>query len=357
MIAVKPESLERARKLHARNILLDSHVDTTQHLAKRDLSIRNENGHLDIPRLHEGGVSAVIFAIWAAKPKNPGDGVRAAREQIESIRELMKKHDADLRPATTAKEIREVRDSGRIAVPIAIEGGYLIEDSLEILRQYREAGAVYLTLTHGFHTTWADSAGVMEDLAPHHGGLTEFGKEVIRELNRIGMLVDVSHVSDDTLKDVLDIAEAPIVATHSSCRAVNDHRRNLPDDLMKEIAATGGVVQINFSAPFIDPEFPTIDPAEYMRWWEAGGIGPLTDYESPLENLIDHFDHAIRLIGPEHVGIGSDFDGVAALPHGMGECSQLPYLTASLFERGYGEKELAPLLGENFLRVMTACGR
>ena len=352
---------EQAKELHRKVIVLDSHVDTTQYLfagehwEKRDLSVKNERGHLDIPRMREGGVTAPVFAVWDEKPEQPGDGIASARRQIEEIRKACLTYETDLVPAATSDEIRAAKKAGKIAVPIAIEGGYLIEMDLDLLREFRAAGALYMTLTHGFHTEWADSSGVHDPLAPLHGGLTDFGREVVRQMNRIGMMVDVSHVSDDTFRDVMEVSRAPVIASHSCCRAVADHRRNMSDEMMIEVAASGGVVQINFSAAFLDPDFPEYNAEANKRYWESGGTIPPVDHVTPLSVLVEHCDHALRTIGADHVGFGSDFDGVACLPEGMSDCSRLPDLTASLLERGYSEEDLTKVLGENFLRVMDAC--
>jgi MAF protein len=216
---------------------------------------------------------------------------------------------------------------------------------------------VYLTLTHAFHTSWADSSGVHESLPPLHAGLTGFGREVVRELNRLGMMVDVSHVSDDTFWDVVEVSRAPVIASHSSCRAVSPHRRNLSDEMIKAIARSGGVVQINFAAAFVDPTFPPIDPGVMEYWSTRGGFeaSPYAGHVTPLSILADHFDHAMALVGPDHVGIGTDFDGVSAVPQGMEDCSKLPYLTAELLRRGHREDDLAKVLGANFLRVLDTC--
>ncbi len=351
------ERLERAKELHRRVVVLDSHIDTTLHLGEggRDLAKRNDDGHLDIPRMREGGVSCAVFAVWAPNPEASGEGIAAARDGIEKIHRAIERYGDDLSPAVSGADVRRAKEAGKIAVPLAIEGGYLFEEDLDVLREFRAAGAIYLTLTHGFHISWADSAGVHEPLGPLHGGLTPFGRDVVRELNRIGMIVDVSHVSDDTFLDVLEVADAPVAATHSSCRAIANHRRNMSDDMMRAVAETGGVVQINFSAAFIDPDFPEITNESSRAWRESKGTVPLTDYVTPFSILVDHFDHALRTIGPDHVGVGSDFDGVACLPEGMGDCSRLPYLTAALLERGYSEEDLEKVLGGNFLRVMETC--
>lgn len=355
------EFLFRARDLHRRVVVIDSHCDTTQRFLDPnwDFAARHDDWHVDIPRLREGGVGALVLAVFASQPKEPRQGVAAARMQIDRVHETVRRHSDSLVLARTAEDVRRARDDGRIAILIGIEGGYLIADSLDVLREFRSSGAVYMTLTHGFHTTWADSSGVHEAIAPLHGGLTDFGREVVRDMNRLGMMVDVSHVSDDTFWDVLQTSSAPPIASHSSCRAVAPHRRNLSDDMIRALAGRGGVAQINFSAAFVDPHFPELDPKTANDWWERGGYanGPLTDHVTPLETLADHFEHALRLVGPDHVGIGSDFDGVGALPEGMENCSKLPNLTAALLQRGHGESDLESVLGDNFLRVLEECQR
>lgn len=354
-------NLDRAVALHRDAIVIDTHCDTTQRLSDPgwDIGQRHDSGHVDLPRLRDGGVDALFFAVYAPALKQPGDGERAVRTQVADIQRMVAQHDHELMLVRTSSDLRTARDAGRLGVFIAIEGGHLIEDSLDLLRDYRRDGAAYLTLTHSFHISWADSAGVHEDLPPRHGGLTDFGRDVVRELNRLGMMVDVSHVSDDTFWQVLETSAAPVVATHSSCRAVAPHRRNLTDEMIRAVADRGGVVQINFAAAFVDPHAPPITPASLQGC--LGGSVPVrertTDHVTPLSALVDHFDHALKLVGPNHVGIGSDFDGVPRLPDGLAHCGQLPQLTAALFDRGYREADLAPMLGENVLRVMDECER
>ena len=356
---LEDDYLERARRLHRQAVVIDTHCDTTLRLAVADwrFNARHNHGHVDLPRLQEGGVDAVFFAVWVPGSVDGGAAVEAARQQIHRIQQMIVGNHDGVAAARTANDIRRARNEGKIAILLAIEGGHLIEDSLEILREYRARGAAYLTVTHAFHTSWADSAGVHEALKPLHGGLTAFGRDVVIELNRLGMMVDVSHASDATVRDVLETSVAPVIATHSSCQALSPHCRNLSDEMMRAIAATGGTVQINFCAAFIDPEFPRLDSDRAAAYVAAGGTGerPLTDHVTPLECLVDHFDHALQLIGPDHVGIGSDFDGVPALPTGMEDCARLPHLTAALLRRGYGETDLAKVLGGNVLRVMEAC--
>lgn len=358
---IEDEYLIRARELHRRVVVIDAHCDTTLRLMVDgwDFAERHDDGHVDLPRLREGGVGAVFLAVFTPGPVEPGAGVAASRARMARIHETIRRHSTSLAHARSAAEVRRVWGEGRVAVLIGIEGGYLIEDSLDVLREYHGRGAMYLTLTHAFHTSWADSSGIHKALVPRHGGLTVYGREVVRELNRLGMMVDVSHAGDDTFWDVMETSSAPVVATHSSCRAVSQHCRNLSDEMMRAIAESGGVVQINFCPAFIDPEYPPIDTEAAERWWAEGATGkaPVPDHVTPLGVLVDHFDHALQLIGPDHVGIGSDFDGVAALPSGMEDCSKLPNLTCELLRRGYTEADVTKVLGENVLRVMEGCRR
>lgn len=401
MSLTRSDAIKKAKALHQRAIVIDTHCDTTQLLADPDWNLghRHLDGHVDIPRLREGGVGAVFFAVFTAPPLSKGEGVATVRHQLNLIEAAVEVHGDALRLADAAHDIRQSKLDGKIALVIAIEGGYLIDDSLDHLREFHQRGAAYLTLTHGLHTTWADSAGIHEDLPPLHGGLTPFGRDVIREMNRMGMMVDVSHASDETVEDVLNVSVAPIIASHSSCRAVSPHRRNLSDDLIKAIAATGGIVQMNFSAAFVDPHFPPEEVRRMQRWRATAKRKPAADptafpsgavtedyvasppsrsqsasrersatgrfdaahgryvpqHVTPFSVLVDHFEHALQLVGPDHVGIGSDFDGVLVVPQGMEDCSKLPYLTAELLQRGYTDEDLTRILGGNVLRVMDAC--
>lgn len=342
--------LTAARELHRRAIVIDSHIDTTQRLPEPswDFMERGVDGHVDYARLREGGIGAVCLAVWKEGPLRAGEGAAVAREQIGRIHALAARNPRELTLARTVDDIRLAHQRGKLAILIGIEGGYFIEDSLELLREYHSAGAIYMTLTHGFHTTWADSAGIHQDLPPRHGGLSAFGREVIGEMNRLGMMVDVSHVSDQTFWEVVRTSTAPIVATHSSCRAVAAHRRNLSDDMLRAIATSGGVAQMNLNPPFIDPTFP--QPRD-----DAAAHGPPPIHPTPISLYVDHIEHALRVVGPEHVGIGTDFDGIRCVPVGLEDCSLLPHVTAELLRRGHSEQVMVKVLGENFLRVMEKC--
>lgn len=348
-----------ARALHRRAIVIDTHVDTTQRMLDPtwDFTQRHDDGHVDLVRLAEGGVAGVFFAVFALPSDEVDANVTATQVQLAAIHRTVEQHSDRLSLCLTSDDIRRAKACGKLALLPAIEGGHLIENSLDVLREFRERGAAYMTLTHAAHNDWADSAGVHAALSPRHGGLTDFGRDVIREMNRLGMMVDVSHVSDDTVRDVLAVSRAPIIASHSSCRAVSPHRRNLSDELIRAIAASGGVVQINFHPGFVDPAFPPIAEDLIAEWWRGGGVlrRPLTDHRTPLSILVDHFEHAIGLVGYQYMGIGSDFDGIPAVIEGMEDCSKLPSLTAELLQRGHREEDLTKVLGENVLRVMDAC--
>lgn len=307
--------------------------------------------------MRDAGVDGLFLAVWAPHCETPGENIEKARAQLARIHDIAEAIADRIVLARDTAAIKQAHNEDRIAMLIGIEGGYLIEDSIDILREYHEKGAAYLTLTHAAHTSWADSAGVHEDLAPRHHGLTDFGKDVIRELNRLGMMVDISHVSDETFWQTLDVSTAPIIATHSSCRAVSPHRRNISDDMIRAIADKGGVVQINFASYFLDPNHPPLDATKATEALRTGKLSEAsgTRYDTPLRVLIDHFDHALRLVGPQHVGIGTDFDGVPAVPKDMEDISMLPNLTASLLARGYSAEDLEPMLGANVMRVMDAC--
>ncbi len=363
----------RARDLHSRSIVIDTHVDTTQRLFDPgfDLATRHHDGGVDIPRLREGGVGAVFFAVWVPGTVTGPEAVRRALEQIDAIHREVAKHASDLVVARTATEIERAHGEGRIAILIGVEGGHMIDSSLDVLRQFHSLGAVYMTLTHMRNTEWADASTD----PPRHNGLSEFGKLAIREMNRLGMIVDVSHVSDKTLLDVLDVSVAPVFASHSSCRALCDCPRNLTDDLIRAIAAKDGLVQINFHVGFLSREFADFEAAhpeigkqieaeakkrsgeigarELVEWdkivREFAGNGRLPRVE--WTRISDHIRRAVQIAGIDHVGLGSDFDG-ACMPFGMEDASKLPRITEALAGEGYGESDIPKILGGNLLRLM-----
>ncbi len=363
----------RARKLHFSSIVVDTHADTTQRFIDGDfdLAARDPKGSVDIPRLKEGGIDAIFFSIWVpSKVKGPV-AVNRATQQIEAVRDQVRKHAEAITLATTDAEVRAIRKQNKIAVLLGVEGGHMINSDMNTLRKYSTLGVRYMTLTHSGNAEWADSSTDR----PAHNGLSAFGKEVIREMNHLGMMVDVSHVSDKTFRDVLAISKAPVFASHSNCRALCDHPRNMSDAMIRELAAKGGVIQINFHVGFLSQEFrnaeranPKINQAiaievhqrcgdkegcqliegdRITREYVEQGKLPRVDWTT----IIDHIDHAVKVAGIDHVGIGSDFDG-ANMPFGMEDASKLPKITEALLRKGYSEGDVKKILGENTLRLM-----
>jgi len=372
--AMKADGIsEKARKLHFSSIVVDTHDDTTQRFldGKFDLGTRSALGSIDIPRMREGNLSAIFFSIWIPSKVTGPEAVDKALVQIDAVREQVRKHPNDLVLATTAAEIREARKQGKIAALIGVEGGHMINSDLGVLRSYAALGVRYMTLTHSGNDEWADSSTDK----PAHNGLTEFGKDVVREMNRLGVMVDISHVSDKTFYDALEISKAPLIASHSSCRALCDHPRDMSDDMIKALAAKGGVIQINYEKSFIDQAYKdasdkatggvvemmaTIKKAcgddEECVGLEMKKIETRLIAEGKLphvtwERIIDHIDHAVKLVGADHVGLGSDFDG-ANMPEGMEDASKLPKITEALLRKGYSESDIRKILGENTLRIL-----
>jgi membrane dipeptidase len=368
----------RARKLHFSSIVVDTHDDTTQRFleGKFDLGPRGATGSIDIPRMREGNLSAIFFSIWMPSKITGPDAVNRALVQINAVREQVRKHSNDLVLATTAAEVREARKQGKIAALMGVEGGHMINSDLGVLRAYAALGVRYMTLTHSGNDEWADSS---TDKAVHNG-LTDFGKDVVREMNRLGVMVDISHVSDKTFYDALQVSKAPLFASHSSCRAICDAPRNMTDQMMKDLAAKGGVVQINYHVGFLSQEFrdaekadPEINKAislEVMkRCGDNEGCQLIEGDRITREyveqgklprvhfvKIIEHIDHAVKVAGIDHVGLGSDFDG-ANMPYGMEDATKLPKITEALLRNGYSEGDVRKILGENTLRVMMEVER
>ena len=363
----------RASELHRRAVVIDTHDDTTQRLLfdpSFDIGARHTDGSIDIPRLREGGLDALFFSIWTPGTLVGPKAVTNALEQIEHVRKAVRTHPADLVLATTAREIRDAAAAGKIAVLMGVEGGHLINDDLAVLRQFADLGARYLTLTHSLNTNWADSSGDQ----PVHHGLTPFGKDVVRELNRLGMMVDVSHVSDDTFSAALAVTTAPVIASHSSCRAITNAPRNLTDDMLRAVAKNHGAVMINYHSAFLSEAFRTAKPGPELaaRLAEANtrcgeneacsimeteriSREAMANGELPRvtwEQIVEHLVHAIQVAGIDHVGLGSDFDG-ATMPIGMEDVSKLPKITEALIGKGYSDADIEKVLGGNLLRVMA----
>ena len=369
---------EKARKLHFSSVVVDTHDDTTQRFldGKFDLGVRSAAGSIDIPRMKEGGLGAIFFSIWIPSKITGPEAVNRALVQIDAVREQVRKHSNDIVLAATAAEIREAHKQGKIAALMGVEGGHMINSDLGVLRSYAALGVRYMTLTHSGNDEWADSS---TDKAVHNG-LTNFGKDVVREMNRLGVMVDISHVSDKTFYDALETSKAPLIASHSSCRAICAAPRNMTDQMMKDLAAKGGVVQINYHVGFLSQEFRDAEKANpemnkaisaevtkrcgdnegcqliegdrITREYVEQGKLPRVDFA----RIIEHIDHAVKVAGIEHVGLGSDFDG-ANMPYGMEDATKLPKITEALLQKGYSEGDVKRILGENTLRVMTEVER
>jgi membrane dipeptidase len=364
----------RAKQLHDRAIVIDSHDDTTQRLVFEkafNLAARNKNGNIDIPRMREGGLDALFFSIWVPSDVTGPPAVKRALDQIDAVREAVRTNPKDLVLATTAAEVRKAAAEHKIAALMGMEGGHMIDDDLRLLRVYAALGVRYMTLTHFKNNNWADAS---TDQAAHNG-LTAFGKDVVREMNRLGVVVDISHVADKTFYDALEVSKAPVMASHSSVRAIANHPRNMTDDMMRALARNGGVMMINYHAGFLSEEFRvasekksgTVVEAMAAMSKKCGGDEACSTLESERidheamakgelpkvtwEKIVEHIDHAVKLVGAAHVGLGSDFDGTA-VPDGMEDVSKLPKITAALLAKGYSEQDVKNILGENILRLL-----
>ena len=368
----------RAKKLHFSSIVVDTHDDTTQRFldGKFDIAERHDDGSIDLPRMREGGLDAIFFSIWIPSKVTGTEAVNRAVAQIEAVRQQVSAHPKELALATTAAEIRTAHKQGKIAALMRVEGGHMINSDLDVLRKFASLGVRYMTLTHSGNAEWADSSTDK----PVHNGLTDFGKDVVREMNRLGVIVDISHVSDKTFYDALAVSRAPMIASHSSCRALCDAPRNMTDQMMKDLAAKGGVIQINYHVGFLSQEFRNAEKADpeinkaigeevqklcgddeacqllegdrlTRRYVEQGKL-PRVDWTK----IIEHMDHAVKVAGINHVGLGSDFDG-ANMPYGMEDAAKLPKITDALLRKGYSEGDLKKILGENTLRVMAEVER
>lgn len=362
----------QALAIHRSALVFDGHNDLPWRLRdefggrleKCDIGQAQPKLHTDIPRLRQGGVGAQFWSVYVpAETRQAGTALRDTLEQIDLVYQIIKRYPETFELALTAGDVERARSQGKIASLIGVEGGHSIQESLGALRQLHKLGARYMTLTHSETLSWADSASD----EPRNGGLSAFGEEVVREMNRLGMLVDISHVSAETMHDALRVSRAPVIASHSSAYAVAPHRRNVPDDVLKKLPENSGVVMVNFYPGFIVPEaartraeflkarrelrrqFP--DQAEYeravKRWDDAHPIVP-----GSVRTVVDHIDHIARTAGVDHVGLGSDFDGIGTVPAQLEDVSCYPNITQELLNRGYDEAAIKKILGGNVLRVL-----
>jgi membrane dipeptidase len=373
---------ERAARLHKAAIIVDGHNDIPSVLygTGGDLEKPGRPTHTDLARMKSGGITGEFFSIYvegdlADKPSVRGGGaLRRAIDLIDTTYRQVEKYPKDLMLATSVADIRRAKYEGKVAVLMGIEGGHAIENSLSALRVLHRLGCRYMTLTHSNTNEWADSAGFNGPVPVKHHGLTPFGDEVVKEMQRIGMLVDISHVSDETFYSVMKVAKAPVIASHSSSRAVADHRRNMTDEMLVALAKNGGVAMVNFWALFLSNEYGVAQGkwfakngkafAEIRAKYKDDFAGFLTALEKlkaeggpmpkvPLSALVDHIDHMVKVAGIDHVGLGSDFDGVDTLPSELSGIGDLPKITLELVKRGYKDEDILKILGENFLRAFS----
>jgi membrane dipeptidase len=379
---------QRVEEVLLHTPLIDGHNDLPWEIRERfksDLAavdLRSDTSHLpapagaaplmtDLPRMRAGAMGGQFWSVWIPSGMSGPEAVQTTLEQMDLVKRMVARYPGDLEMAYSAADVRRIHQARKIASMIGIEGGHQINNSLAALRQMYDAGARYMTLTHTLNTAWADSATD----APAHHGLTSFGIEVVREMNRLGMLVDLSHVSPDTMRAALAASEAPVIFSHSSARALDDHPRNVPDDILRGVAANGGVVMVNFAPGYV---------SDARNRWEADRAAEKTRFNSPpyvglyigqperakaaladwdqqhprpattLSQVADHIDHIREVAGIDHVGLGSDFDGIEDAPVGLDGVDKYPALLEELMRRGWADADIAKLAGENVLRVMAA---
>ena len=368
-----------ANAIHRRAIAIDMHADTPQRLLDEqvDLSQRLPDGHFDSVRAREGGLDAQFFSIWV-EPLLFGSGgptaMKRADDQIAAVRALAERHPEIWQFATTAADVRRIAAAGKLAALTGLEGGYAIDEKLENVERYYKLGVRYMSPAWTESLSWAGSSG---DEAGQTRGLNDFGRSVVREMNRFGMMVDVSHVSDQTFWDIVSTSTKPVIATHSGCRAIANVPRNLTDEMIQAIAKTGGVVNVIFYPEHLEPGWSEkkkkvdAEIADEVRRASEAEKGDAAHKKLArdrvrrdefakrlppvmISRLVDHIDHVVKLVGVDHVGIGSDFDGVQATLSDLADISELPNLTSELLRRGYSESDIDKILGGNMLRVMEA---
>lgn len=375
-----PAIWAKALKIHKKAIIVDGHNDIPSPMVDEDFDLAtNSVGkfhrdgdpfHTDLDRLKRGGITGEFFSIYVSgSTLTSGGAMRRAMDLIDATYREAERHNGQLTMCTTAAEIRRAKKQNKICALMGIEGGYAIENSLYALRNFYRLGIRYMTLTHNVTHDWADS----HRTEPKNNGLSDFGKEVVREMNRLGMFIDISHVSVKTMNDVLDVSTAPIIASHSCARALNDHTRNVPDDVLRRVAKNGGVIMLNFYPSFLDartnkeeneraarlkPQLDALreqykDNQQAFNEAERKLLAENPIYVAPYTRIVDHIDHIKQVAGIDYVGVGSDFDGVPFLPAGMNGAEDLVLVTYEMLRRGYTETEIRKVLGENFMRAFT----
>ncbi|MGA2858437.1 MAG: dipeptidase [Candidatus Sulfotelmatobacter sp.] len=370
----------RARAIHDSAIVVDTHADTTQRFLDENFDIGstdpNDVGHLSLDKARRGNLGAEFFSIWVDPETHKGHFAEYTFDLIDSVYEQAARHPDRMMMAFSVADIERAHREHKLAALMGIEGGHSIENDMRLLRDYYRLGVRYMTLTWSNTNEWADSSGDMDDAkVQHHNGLTDFGKQVVVEMNRLGMMVDISHVADKTFWDAIATTKAPVIASHSSARALVDAPRNMTDDMLRAVAKNGGVVQVNFFSGFDDENYRKAEAAQakdqaaaieqYAEQMKAAGKSiTAADRDRiererlakiprpPFSSLIDHIDHIAKVAGVDHVGLGSDFDGVSGqTPQGMDSAADLPKITQALLDRGYSPEDIKKILGGNLLRV------
>ena len=367
--ALAQEANDRGRRIQASVLGVDGHNDTVQRIMFENVDIGNRlpDGAIDIPRLQEGGIHVPFFALWVPTYYKGSEAVRRTLDFRDAMQRVLDKYPDRIELATSAHDIERIVGQKKIAAVLTVEGGHQIDNDLAVLRIYRRMGILSMTLTHFRSNDWADSSTGR----PEHNGLTEFGKQVVREMNAIGMIVDISHVSDKSFYDVVQVTTKPVIASHSSCRSFSDVPRNMSDDMLRALAKNGGVVGVNFGAAFLNQKDakelkqaishenalePNLAGAELDQFAakegaESGESHPHLG-NATVEDAAECIDHIVKVAGIEHVGIGSDFDGTEIVPRGLEDVSKMPNLTEALLKRGYSEGDIKKIMGGNFLRVV-----
>jgi len=376
----------RARSIHDSTIVVDTHADTPQRFLDENFDIGNTDpkdvGHISLDKARAGNLGAEFFSIWVDPTTNQGHFSKHTLDLIESVYEQAARHPDRMMMAYSVADIERAHKQKRLAALMGIEGGHSIENDIHLLRDFYRLGVRYMTLSWSNTNEWADSSGDINDpKVEHHNGLTDFGKQVVLEMNRLGMMVDISHVSDKAFWDTIGTTKAPVIASHSSARALSNHPRNMTDDMLRAMAKNNGVVMVNFYSAFVDENYRQAAEAQkkdreaavedYVAKRKAAGQ-PVTYLDRdrierewaakiprpPFKSLIDQFDHIAKVAGVDHVGLGSDFDGVSgATPEGIDSAADLPKITQALLDRGYSAEDIRKILGGNLLRVFREVER
>ncbi len=381
-----PDISARARAIHDSAIVVDTHADTPQRFLDENFDIGStdpkDNGHISLEKTRAGNLGAEFFSIWVDPETNQGHFAKHTLDLIDSVYEQAARHPDRMMMAFSVEDIERAHKQKKLAALMGIEGGHSIENDIHLLRDYYRLGVRYMTLSWSNTNEWADSSGDIDDpKIQHHNGLTDFGKQVVLEMNRLGMMIDISHVADKTFWDTIATTKAPVIASHSSARALTDAPRNMTDDMLRAVAKNGGVVDVNFYSGFVDEDYRKAyesigkQAAEAVKAYlqKQRADGKTVTYievdridrewaakipRPPLKSLIDHIDHIAKVAGIDHVGLGSDFDGVAgATPQGIDSAADLPRITQALLDRGYSAGDIHKILGGNIVRVFKEVER